>query len=215
MDIKLDAWTIVLLGQWNARLLSPDWVSQKLFLEPNIQVEIVIINGEPIIRYSTDKITLQPSDNRVVLGLKDNSNVCLDKMEQAAKLLLGMLPQTPLAGIGINFGFQVRSTPEYAPIALPTLFKLLDLENLTSYGCNISQTDIQRTLNLHDVIMNFRCSMLPDSIIEMHLNFHNDVISAETALQKLGEEGQVRRYRDIGYDMLEKVYGLTLDMGDE
>ncbi len=205
---KLEAWTVVIVGYWNPRVFTPQWVAQTLLHEQNITLEFGVINADPSLRFTSPSVLLMPTNNNLQLAAKDTSDATLQRMEEVATRALELLSHTPIAGVGINFGFSVADAP---PDVL-ALFKTSDQNALSEVGYEIVRTDIQRAFQVEDRVMNLTCSF-HDGGTDILLNFHSDAPSTEVAIEKL--RGQVLRSRDIALKLLDDVYHLTLDTEEE
>jgi hypothetical protein len=201
---NIEAWTIVIPGAWNVRIFSPEWVSEHLLDGEKVDVEINLSSGLHQLRFSFNNIVFIPLNNKIIFGLKNYNNETLDKSENLAIKLLDILPQTPVNGLGINFGFK-EDSPE---TNILSLFDINDISALSEYGCLLQKTEINRKFIFNDNIINLKHSF-ENGIAEIHLNYHYNIKSPKEATSILGH--QVLTCRDLSYDFLSRIYGLTLE----
>ena len=102
-------------------------------------------------------------------------------------------------------GFTIENPSEH----LTRLFTLSDDKLLSEFGCEIAHTEVHRGLVYAGKVINTRFVLPHGGTPEVHLNFHNDVSTGTAAEEKLKE--QVLRTKNMGYELLERVYDLTLD----
>ncbi len=204
MKPKVDQWTVVLAGQWNIRIFSPGWVGRELFNDKKVQVEVGIGSGASNIRYLTQELVVIPADTMIVIGIKRIDDEVLKKAEELASRILNILPHTPVSGFGINFGYSIDTSE-----TLHKLFKLNDLDALSAKGYEVRRTEILRSLKVDNQKLNLRYTLVADGTFEAHLNFHQDIDSANGASELLRE--RVLDCRTRGNTLMRDVYGLEVE----
>jgi len=211
MKIKLDSWTIVIVGLWNTYIFSPDWLAKSLLGREEIAIEFLIATGKPQVRFSTDQLIFAAVEDKIVIAPKDSKDQTLSEVERVAKRLIELLPHTPVSGIGINMGFTVDELP---PAVLRS-FALEDTHKLSAEGITIENTDIVRRLRTEDELVNLRIASGATSSPELHFNFHRDILAnASTSDKLLPLTSRILRCRDFAYGLLDRVYDLRLEQGD-
>lgn len=208
MKPNLENWTLVIVGQWNARIFSPKWAAEKILKQGEIKVELAVSSNAPIIRLHTDDLVLIPLDDRIILGAKGITDDILRKVEVIARTTLELLPHTPVTALGINFAFNEENlSPD-----LLSLFETKDQRELSDFGFKLTKTELSRQLKLDDKTINLS-HIYQEGILEVKLNFHHDIGSATQANGLL--ENRVIEYRDMAYSLLNNVYKLTLEEDPE
>jgi len=154
-------------------------------------------------RFNAEGLVLIPQNDRVIIGLKDIKEDNLNKAESLAKKILDSFPQLPISSFGINFGFVEDAPEDIAP-----LFNLSDIQKLSDNNYKIRSTEIKRKLEYGQGDLNITHSF-DEGIVRMHLNFHHPCDSTKSASDLLNN--LVRKCRDLAQDLLNKVYGLTLE----
>ncbi len=203
---KQEDWTIVLAGQWNVRIFSPEWVAKEIFdvSVDKIQVEVSLALGDNRIRFSKDDISLIPQNDRIIIGIKTCDDKVLQNAENLAKKIFTLLPQTPIKGFGINFGF----VEEKQSREIISLFQLDDGKKISDHKCKLQQTEITRKLQVKNSILNLK-HVFEDDNLFLRLNFHHEINSAKTARTKL--RNKTIWCKNFACQFLNKVYGLVLE----
>lgn len=49
MTPKQEGWSVVLLGSWNRMIFTPEWVSARLFHQPEIETFVALMPNMPLI----------------------------------------------------------------------------------------------------------------------------------------------------------------------
>jgi hypothetical protein len=204
MKINANAWTIVLAGNWNKNILSPQWTAEHIFNvdKLNLKFEISMnLNLPP--RLSSSEVSMLPSDNAVIFAPLQQTDECYQKAENFASNLLEKLPYTPMSAFGINFGF-VEESPDSS---LLSLFELNDKTDLNEFGCEIKECGIVRRLQMEGKVLNLTISHA-DAKITFDFNFHYDVRDAKNAKELL--QGQTAANRILAYKILNDIYNLEV-----
>ncbi len=203
---KIDDWTIVLTGQWNVRIFSPEWVAKEIFdvSVDKIEVEIALALGDNRIRFSKNDITLIPQNDRIIIGLKVCNDDVLQNAENLARKILKLLPRTPISGFGINFGF----IEEKLSSEIISLFQLDDTNKLIDNKCKLVRTEITRKLQVKSSILNLK-HVFENEKLFLHMNFHHEANIATKAKSELKDKAI--GYKNFAYQFLNKGYGLVLE----
>ena len=208
MKAKPETWTIVVAGGWNVRVFSPDWVGRNLTDHRPLNIEVPL--GPPVnmIRFIVGGLTVIPAEDRLIVGVQDPTIEMLEKAEAVALKAVTLLPHTPIGAVGINFGFE-ETSPSGKLLAL---FRMADMGDLSSFGCDIKQTTVARSLVVQNATLNVtHASSAADGRVETHLNFHHEAPSAGAAMELL--KGRARQCFELGKNFLTQVYDCTLDEG--
>lgn len=204
MTPKIDSWTVVLSGQWNVKIFTPEWLAQHVFLATDVALELnlgPVIQG---IRLTNGNMVIYPASDRLIFGVRTIDDLALRRVENGAIAILNLLPHTPLAGVGINFGF-VESQPDDDALAL---FGLNDIGRLSDAGCEIERTELARKMRIGDRVLNLKNS-LQDGSMEIDFNFHKDTKTSEEAVAVIREQVLLRR--DEAVRLLSDAYHITYE----
>ena len=205
MKIKEESCTIVLLGNWNRYILSPGWCAKNIFNEPRLEVEIALDLGLPP-RYTSAQShsRMIPTEDNVTFVALQSTNECLQKMENLAHELVSKLSYTPVKAFGTNIGF----VDDASINDLLGIFKFLDSEQLTNFGCQFTFNSIRRRLIVENRTLNLTISHKGSEVF-FDFNFHFDVSSTNEILIKIKDS--VVENKIIAENLLKSVYKLDYD----
>lgn len=203
MKVIQDSWNIVLAGNWNVSIFSPNWLSKNLFHSDSITLEFPLVPGLPP-RFTAEGVILLPSPERVIFAPRTLTDEFLTKTEEMACELLNLLQHTPISAVGVNFGFLEKDpTPE-----LLDHFIDKDAALLADAGFEILEHTFTRKLLYQGQQINLS-TKIESNEIKVDLNFHTDVQSAEQARNSL--KAVVLKHRSTAFQLLQDVYNLTLE----
>jgi hypothetical protein len=202
MKINAPGWTIVLAGNWNRYILSPQWSAKNIFDLEELKVEFALNLSMPP-RFSSPDVTMIPSNNAVIFLPLQHDDECLQKAEQIAHNLIEKLPYTPMSAFGVNFSF-IEDSPE---AGLLSIFNFSDKTKLDEFGCEVKETSITRKIQLEGKIINLTVNNVEAGII-VEFNFHYEVRDASHAMEQL--QGQVVLNKNLAYKMLSEIYNINV-----
>ena len=171
--------------------------------EERLEKLVPIFPIAPLI-YRTDDVELLVTEQKLVLRARKPTADCLKQIENMAVRVLKKLDDTPISGIGVNFGF-VETSPQ---TDLLNLLNCGDDTQIGVLGWNIEKRSLIRNLQRDDGTLNLTLSCTP-SEVEIHANFHHAVSSATDAVSAV--EGQVINYHEEVKNLLSEVYELQID----
>ncbi|MFH0825915.1 MAG: hypothetical protein V2B18_24435 [Pseudomonadota bacterium] len=207
MHPEIQDWSIVVAGQWNTAIFSPQWVGQRLkdlFECRHIQVEFAAGQRGTQIKLSTDQFSVIPEQSALVVAMKRIDDESLQRAERLIDDILTLLPHTPVRAFGINFAFSDSTlSPEMA-----NLFRLGDSELLAEKDYKQTSLSIERSLDFGDAKLNVTLTTSDENPIFIRLNFHHDVNDASEACSRL--RGRILVHKAKGLIFLQEIYGLTL-----
>jgi len=209
MTPEFAEWTITLVGHWNVRIFSPEWVATNLFEVPEVQAEVAIGPELGPIRYIWGNVVLVPSPHQLIVGMRDSERLTLEKASSVATNLLALLPHTPIRAFGINFGF-IEENPSDD---LVKLFQLSDSAKLSDMHCDILKTELHRAVQIDGKLLNLLLG-LDNGKLSVRLNYHFNVTGAIDAKDKLFSNAVVL-LKSQSDSFLSQTYGLTLENNDE
>lgn len=207
MKNVIDSSNIVIVGNWNKYILSPDWIAKNVFMAEKIQVEFSMNYDLPP-RYTHENIRIVTDNDKVIFYALDHSDDALSKIEIMIKKLLGILVHTPVRAFGINFSY----LEETHVADLSDLFLIGDNTKISDNKAVISNYTINRALDYKD--SNFSFSMgynLKD--INFSFNFHYNVTKTEDIVSQIG--GLSLKNKKISIDFIKNIYDIELEPDDE
>lgn len=203
MKRDLDKWSLVVLGQWNTAILSPDWLAREFFHQKEVRIMYPVLGGGRPIFEAADMRVVVSRNNIVFVPLKDDPEV-LNRIESGARHVLTTLPHTPVNAFGENFHY-------VADARAPGLEKVLtfaDADDLDKNGTT-SEVALRRSLEIDNHRLNL--TIASGEGLQIELNYHYDVSDATQARERM--ENTYRANRDHGLQLLDTIYNLILDEG--
>jgi len=202
MRRKSDGWNIVIAGLWNRAIFTPEWVSELLFHEPEVETLLSIMPYLPII-YRNQQVAIEVSAARLVFRPRQLDDACLRAAETMAHAVLDKLRDTPLLGIGVNFSF-VEESPGRG---LVKLFDFADNPQLLEAGWDLHDRRIVRKIRHDNDTMNLTL-LFDGRSVTAEFNYHTDTTSNQTAREAI--QGRVLGLRDTAIRLLQQVYHLEV-----
>lgn len=120
--------SIVSLGSWNSKILTPAWVSQNVFSMPDGESMNITLNEAQLnLAYEWRGIFLQMSDSRIQFKTNSLSATTLALMEACYHRLSEILCYTPISAVGYNLNITFEKD-EFQSTLISSLIKPLDLD---------------------------------------------------------------------------------------
>lgn len=199
---NLSEWTVVMVGQWNPAIFSPDWVAHNLLHIENVEAQLAVGPLVTNVRYQTETLLVIPQQDRLIVGGRNAEEATLLEMERCSKAALELLGHTPIRALGINFGF-IESDP---PTEMLRTFDLADAGALSDAGYQVRATDITRSIDIGSTILKLKMSFSNEGTVRFHFNFTSQVATSQQAAELL--QGRVLDYRNKALDILSAVFNL-------
>lgn len=213
MRPNADAWTVVLVGQWNPAVFNPEWVARHLNDGKPVVAELAAGPGMLAIagwRIILDDLLVVPSRDRLVLGTRVTSDAGLQRMEEAARRVLELLPHTPLVAAGINFGF-VEKRPSEATLGFA---RAADLRRFAESGFDLTGHELHRTVRSGTERLNTVVAMVEDGTLIASVNIHRDLgdvqPDARAGACRDALSGKLVQAKNQAVGILRSVYELEL-----
>ncbi len=110
MKLNLDKWSLVIRGQWNTAILSPDWLAKEVFKKQELHIKYPVLGNTPPI-FEASNMKIVAGKNSLVIAPTKNDEGLLQQIEDAAIHVLKTLPYTPVSAFGENFHYETQSVP--------------------------------------------------------------------------------------------------------
>src|SRR4051794_13893072 len=110
MTPKLTGWSVVLLGSWNRMIFTPEWVSTRLFHQPEIETFVALMPNMPLI-YQHEQVVFEVAQPRLLFRPRVANDACFAQCETMARTVLDALRDTPLQAVGVNVAFTEAEPP--------------------------------------------------------------------------------------------------------
>lgn len=179
MQIRRDGWSVVVVGAWNPRIFTVDWLAANVFGVPDVGVEVPTNPGFPY-RFTGRRVQLVPSGNRLVFSPLAFDDDTLTEVERQCVAALEALPHTPLGPVGMNFGY----VEEHPSRDLLRHFELSDIAEIATAGYTVLMTEINRRLGFDGGSMNFKLSLVTNRVLA-DFNFHREFANCQQAAATL------------------------------
>ncbi len=211
MKIPDETSTIVLLGNWNPYILTPEWVGKHIFKEDKIRAEF-LIGPKPLFRLRARGCTIITSEDRVTIVADMTTENSLLEIGRLARTLREKLPLTPIHATGFNYAF----VETFAEEELLSLFDFPDKEKMPP-GMPIERFEVSRRLTADGYSINLKISNEASSEdVRFDFNFHYQIgRDFNEGYDKSLEEGIAFKHFDFARNLLMSQYGLKIEEGQE
>lgn len=213
MTPSVDGWTVVLVGQWNPAVFNPEWVGRNLNEGRPVTAELAAGLGLLALagwRVVLDELVVIPSRDRLTVGARATSDAALQRVEEATRRILELLPHTPLLAAGINFTF-VETAPAETTL---DLVRSPDLGRFAEAGLGVVSHALHRTVRSGEEMLNTVVTMAEDGKIHASVNIHRDLSQLQpeqrAASCREALRGKLTKAREEALGVLRAVYGLEL-----
>jgi hypothetical protein len=106
-------WNIIVAGDWNRAILTPNWIARSLFaLPPSTPVDVLVaLDGSGPFQVRYGPLTVIPLPGQLLVQLAEPSAEQLEIGLAAMIRAIQQLPRTPLRACGINLRFRTSERP--------------------------------------------------------------------------------------------------------
>ncbi|MBC8277770.1 MAG: hypothetical protein H8E46_06025 [FCB group bacterium] len=185
------ACSIVIVGGWNRKILTPPWLGKNIFKKDELELQFPLDPSLPLKVSDKESYTIDISNDKLMFQPLSLSDENLIIMAEAAKLVLEILPHTPVTAMGINFGFK-EETPQTEllnyldNVLVPSHREISDDKKCQAISIVKSY---QLTGLLQNRVLNFKIHREVDEpAVIFDLNFHKEVDNAAVACEALRPE---------------------------
>jgi hypothetical protein len=191
-----DRFTIVIAGAFNPAILVPPWIAKNVLTAPlgenfQVQVHTPITGIAPLPRFTFGGLSFSPSFQNLTFFLEDSDAAGCERVCDAAARILELLPHTPIAGLGWNFGF----TDDHPSVQLLQLLQTSSrvTDALGAGATTVGQSWANRC-NWEAALVTALAEMKGDAVT-LDMNFHYAVESAAAAQAILAQQGVYARHQ--------------------
>ena len=204
MEAILDGHNVVVVGAWNRRLFTPQWIKEEFAGDADVTIEVAVGNPTVPVRLSFGGLRLQVANDRIIVSGSQASDEDLGRVQDFAAGILGRLRHTPVSAVGVNFRWDEPDPSNQ----LLELFDLADNQSLADVGVGIQSTSIARSALWQDRVLKLSVNLTEAGAVEFHMNFHRDVTSTASAKEQV-DAGLVA-LRNGAREVLASAYELEL-----
>lgn len=201
MYLLNDSLTVVLIGDWNKLFIQPDWIAQKVFDLPEMEVGIESQGTDLRISYCGDGIIMHPTQEKVVFTATNTTEHTVEYLVKCVNNFLSNAYTPKLSAYGFNADFVSSETGILADI----LDSISDTNTIIEAGYEIIGTKVSRVVRKGDVITNISC-VLDGTDVSYHFNEHHDIddqnaVSIDAACCFEFLSGAYQLLEKLGYEM--------------
>ncbi|MBE7501909.1 MAG: hypothetical protein HS113_16750 [Verrucomicrobiales bacterium] len=170
-------WNVVVLGEWNVAIFTPEWIGKNVFgLAEGTPISVEVpINVRAPWRIKHQNVAVMASTGRIEFSCDSPTYATLDVARGFARTSLTELPRTPVSAAGFNLRFQSGQTP---PELAEAISGGVD-EALADAAYRIAGRATRRSLEFQDGLINCEIAMDGDETARITLNFHRGSIDPE------------------------------------
>lgn len=204
MRPAIDRCSIVMVGAWNQPIFAPPWIAAAFGLKGQQKMQIVFAAGATMFRFEIGSARLDVSSHQLQVAPLEFSDDAISQAERIATAILTKLPETPVSGVGVNFGFDIAEPTD----ALVRLFQGSDASFAGIDGVKVEKTTVAYQLKLAEqtLILSAICA---EPGTQLDFNFHNDVKDAGMAKTLLA--GRVLDLRTQALRFAESAFRARLE----
>src|SRR6266404_107175 len=108
------AWNVLIIGAWNAAILTPNGIKKRLFELPEatpVEVEVSLDQPAPH-RVIYDGIVVTPLAHALEVSPRRFEFPLLKRATEIARKALQALPETPTSAVGVNIRYNFGTLPD-------------------------------------------------------------------------------------------------------
>lgn len=188
---------LVILGGWNPSIFTPEWVSKYLFDGESVKIEFAVNFNAPQ-RISNENIRLIVENNKLNLIPITISDDNYGTIENLAVKLADYLPHTPVTAFGINFNYE-----EDIEKINPEFISQLNSELSQTISGKINHTNIKRSINFADYILNFEI-IYSESKIHFNFNYHFNIQQISSIKEKIENNG-ILKLKEESFSLIQDL----------
>lgn len=204
LEALRDNFTIVVVGNWNVSIFSPEWVGRNIFENKAITLEFEIGSGLQR-RLSVDDVIIIPSSSSLMVTSNKVDDITLKRMENVACKILELLNHTPVRAVGVNFGYRLEPLAGSSCSEIPVIMA----EKLASEDLVIGLYEIKWSVGYgreRKTLLNLSVKIGKDDAL-IKFNFHSDIENTGKGIESIRD--QVIVYKNKALSVLDKLFGVS------
>lgn len=212
MQLAPDPFNLVVRGQWNQAIFSPDWVRTHLRQgQDQVTLALPVNNPAAPFRVSFDSFSLHCGAERLEIHTTQAlTPASVTACQQLAIQILQLLPHTPVTAVGMN----VRVLDTDNPDRVYAHFAYGDAGRMPADRYVLQWTDLRRKYRVSDhTSLNLSIGYDPQTV-RMEFNYHSDVARSQEAVERLTNPPCAERLAEV-HRFLETVYGSPIAVPEQ
>jgi len=203
-------WNVVVVGAWNAAILTPEGIAHRLFgLPPGTPVEVQVpLDRQAPIRVVHSNVMVVPSESGLLVVPTEPTPEALRHAVEVASRAIDSLPETPFTAAGINLRYQFDILPD--ELVQPLTSSLDD--QLGDAELKIEGRMLKRTVGWNQGVLNVEIHMNDDASGALMFNFHrqsSDILELKDWL------GQVEAMIDRSEHLLSSTFKVRIEENED
>lgn len=204
-----ESFSIVIVGSWNHRIFSENWVAEHLAENAGSKVSLAFPIGDPNApnRLEFEEILMFASPGNVRLTPRSQTLAGLNHCQAVAIKILQTLSHTPVSAFGINFRFQQEEGVEaiWEKVGAAPL-----LEDKPDLGMALTGIAITKQFEVSErAQLNHKISSPIDGAATFDFNYHHGNEDASSVLDVL-KTGLVDEYYQTTKSVIRSYYDVEL-----
>ncbi len=166
------AWNVLIIGAWNAAILTPNGIKKRLFELPEatpVEVEVSLDQPAPH-RVIYDGIVVTPLAHALEVSPRRFEFPLLKRATEIARKALQALPETPTSAVGVNIRYNFGTLPD----ELIDMVKAPIDQTLSDADFAIKGGVTKRALTFDSGVINVEVSQGQAGDGSLTMNFHRD-----------------------------------------
>lgn len=165
---------VIIVGSWNRRIFTPEWVKALFGIPPNENLEGLVNFDEMAFAFKYKGIVLMPKANQLELKFETYTEEAALFCSKLIVRILELLPQTPLRALGVNISYLFASK---LLTDVPILRKLSAMKCEPLDGFKLYE--IRQTKDYSDCKLNLICDYRSPDTMNVNFNFHYSPVTVQ------------------------------------
>ena len=206
MQLKRGYNPLVIVGDWNRAIFTPNWVSKYIF-EPDTDIHIEIPTSNitnSSFKYNALGISFNISERRLQFFVSEQKNELFQLVGEKALTICRLLPHTPVSAFGINHIFKCSSEE----LDFST-FDMADESKFIDY--TIKSVRHQRRIQVDtNCILTLDYGKVGSNDIDFNFNYNFDINSLDDFLS-LFDPNNIVEKKIYSEELLIRLYNLSME----
>ncbi|MFN3713663.1 MAG: hypothetical protein ACK4SX_08395 [Alcanivoracaceae bacterium] len=204
--------SIVLVGAWNARIFTPQWIASNGIVAEGEDVTVEITFGVAPYhsRLKFNRVILQLSDDKLAFIPSEDSEQAFESCRSVAAKIVELLPHTPLAAMGINRHYIWEGGQISGNGVLGDIFNFNDDPLLGQNNWVVGSRAVKRVVEKAGLRANFAIELSEEGEVSFGFNFHY-LEGNVTRIKEILEQKQSKEFTDAAKEIIRDVYGVDPD----